>query len=78
MDRCPGLYCGRTLQDSGNWSECGACSRGYRTNSSYCVPCSDQPEFYDWLYLTFMFLVALVLHWFSIDFVATKHRLGYF
>ncbi|KAK6639577.1 hypothetical protein RUM43_007850 [Polyplax serrata] len=76
MDHCPGLYCGRSLLESGNWTECGACSRGYRTNSTFCVPCDDHPEFYDWLYLTFMVLVALVLHWFSIDFIATKRKLG--
>ena len=77
MDRCPGLYCGRTLLENGSYSECGACPRGYRTNTSICVPCSDHPEFYDWLYLAFMVLVALVLHWFAIDFLALKRRLGY-
>ncbi|EEB14953.1 medulloblastoma antigen MU-MB-50.4, putative [Pediculus humanus corporis] len=76
MDRCPGLYCGRTLLENGSYSECGACPRGYRTNTSICVPCSDHPEFYDWLYLAFMVLVALVLHWFAIDFLALKRRLG--
>ncbi|KAL0269609.1 UNVERIFIED_CONTAM: hypothetical protein PYX00_007284 [Menopon gallinae] len=69
---CPGLYCGRTLLENGNWSDCGACPRGYRTNSSYCIPCNDSPEFYDWLYLAFVVLVVLVLHWFCIDLSTPK------
>jgi hypothetical protein len=72
--RCPGLYCGREILSNGSWSNCGACPRGYRTNgSSACIECNDRPEFYDWLYLGFMALLALVLHWFSID-TATKRR----
>ncbi|BES93188.1 Protein of unknown function (DUF766) [Nesidiocoris tenuis] len=68
MTRCPGLYCGRSLLPSGNWSDCGACPRGFRTNeSSYCTPCDSQPVFYDWLYLGFMTFSPLVLHWFCID-----------
>lgn len=71
---CPGLYCGRTLLSDGNWSTCGACPRGHRPNaSSACSPCTDQPSFYDWLYLGFMALMPLVLHWFCID-VAAKRR----
>nr|XP_031833682.1 JNK1/MAPK8-associated membrane protein isoform X2 [Nomia melanderi] len=66
--RCPGLYCGRELLPDGNWTDCGACPRGFRANtSSICVPCNDEPMFYDWLYLGFMALLALVLHWFCID-----------
>ncbi|XP_012223461.1 JNK1/MAPK8-associated membrane protein [Linepithema humile] len=66
--RCPGLYCGRELLLDGNWSDCGACPRGFRANAtSACVPCDDTPMFYDWLYLGFMALLALVLHWSSID-----------
>lgn len=69
--RCPGLYCGRILQADGNWSDCGACPRGFRSNSSSaCVPCEDVPMFYDWLYLGFMALIALVLHWSCIDSIA--------
>ncbi|XP_023711272.1 uncharacterized protein LOC111866497 isoform X2 [Cryptotermes secundus] len=72
--RCPGLYCGRQILSNGSWSNCGACPRGYRTNvSSACIECNDRPEFYDWLYLGFMVLLALVLHWFSID-TAAKRR----
>ncbi|XP_014217258.1 JNK1/MAPK8-associated membrane protein [Copidosoma floridanum] len=71
--RCPGLYCGREQLSDGNWTECGACPRGFRTNaSSACFPCEDVPMFYDWLYLGFMALFALVLHWFSIDQVTMR------
>ncbi|KAL4706343.1 hypothetical protein ACJJTC_016637 [Scirpophaga incertulas] len=68
---CPGLYCGRTEREDLSWSECGACPRGYRTNSSsYCMPCDDDPTLYDWQYLGFMVLLPLVLHWFFIDMVS--------
>nr|CAD7573492.1 unnamed protein product [Timema californicum] len=74
---CPGIYCGRHYLADGNWSDCGACPRGYRTNSySICVKCEDSPEFYDWLYLGFMVLLALVLHWFCIDTAALRRRFG--
>lgn len=76
MDHCPGLYCGRTLLESGNWSDCDACPRGFRTNSSHCIPCSDNPEFYDWLYLLFVVLCTLVLHWICIDVIRSKERLS--
>ncbi|KAF7418633.1 hypothetical protein HZH68_001286 [Vespula germanica] len=74
--RCPGIYCGKELLVNGNWSDCGACPRGYRTNlSSSCVPCEDTPMFYDWLYLGFMALLALVLHWFCIDGVSMRRNI---
>ncbi|XP_017883066.1 JNK1/MAPK8-associated membrane protein [Ceratina calcarata] len=74
--RCPGLYCGRELLPDGNWSDCGACSRGFRANaSSICVPCEDEPMFYDWLYLGFMVLLALNLHWCSIDMVSMRRTI---
>lgn len=71
---CPGLYCGRSPTADGNWSSCGACPRGYRTNHSWaCVPCMGEPNFYDWLYMGFMAMLPLVLHWLSID-MAVKRR----
>ncbi|XP_015515280.1 JNK1/MAPK8-associated membrane protein isoform X1 [Neodiprion pinetum] len=74
--RCPGMYCGRNLLPTGNWSQCEACPRGFRSNeSSACVPCEDFPMFYDWLYLGFMALLALVLHWFCIDMVAMRRNI---
>lgn len=76
LTRCPGTYCGRELLPDGNWSDCGACPRGFRTNiSSACVPCEDFPMFYDWLYLGFMVLLALVLHWFCIDMVTMRRNI---
>lgn len=74
--KCPGLYCGRELLLDGNWTDCGACPRGYRSNStSACVPCQDLPTLYDWLYLGFMALFALVLHWFCIDQVSMRRNI---
>ncbi|XP_033217832.1 JNK1/MAPK8-associated membrane protein isoform X2 [Belonocnema kinseyi] len=74
--RCPGIYCGRESFPDGNWSDCGACPRGFRTNSSSaCVPCDDIPVLYDWLYLGFIAVFALVLHWFCIDMVAMRRNI---
>ncbi|XP_012256823.2 JNK1/MAPK8-associated membrane protein [Athalia rosae] len=74
--RCPGMYCGREAFPDGNWSDCHACPRGFRSNaSSACVSCDDFPMFYDWLYLGFMALLALVLHWFCIDMVAMRRSI---
>ncbi|KAK7794477.1 hypothetical protein R5R35_004700 [Gryllus longicercus] len=73
LSKCPGLYCGRELLPDGSWGNCSACPRGFRANaSSACVPCNDSPVFYDWLYLGFMVLLALILHWFFIDIVAMR------
>lgn len=79
--KCPGLYCGRQFTDSINgsmtWSDCGACPRGYRVNImsdiSECMPCENNPSTYDWLYLGFMAMLPLILHWFFID-LAAKER----
>ncbi|KAK9703201.1 JNK1/MAPK8-associated membrane protein [Popillia japonica] len=70
---CPGWYCGRIVLEN-ELSECGSCPRGYRRNdtSFICEPCQDLPTFYDWLYLGFMVLLILVLHWFFIDMVAMR------
>lgn len=70
---CPGLYCGRSELSNGDWSDCGACERGFRTNaSSYCMPCADEPTLYDWQYLGFMVILPLVLHWFCIEIDASS------
>ncbi|XP_059476762.1 JNK1/MAPK8-associated membrane protein isoform X2 [Neocloeon triangulifer] len=68
-NRCPGIYCGRQQLPDGNWSQCGACPRGFRANtsSSACVPCNSNPTLYDWMYLGFMALLPLTLHWYYID-----------
>lgn len=61
-----------------SWSDCGACPRGYRVNISLsefseCMPCKSNPTTYDWLYLGFMAMLPLILHWFFID-LAAKER----
>ncbi|CAL1529674.1 unnamed protein product [Lymnaea stagnalis] len=68
---CPGRYCGRM---PGN-ETCKACPRGYAPDaSSICVQCNSNPTFYDWLYLGFMGLVSLVLHWGFIDLLSHPKR----
>jgi len=74
LKRCPGQYCGRTIDDSGKISDCGACSRGYHTNGTVCVQCSSSPDLYDWLYLGFMASLSLIFHWFFIDFFTKRER----
>lgn len=78
--KCPGLYCGRQLLENVSmpWNvECGACPRGYRVNMmheySACERCENNPSAYDWLYLGFMAMLPLILHWFFID-LAAKER----
>ncbi|XP_062570241.1 JNK1/MAPK8-associated membrane protein-like [Saccostrea cucullata] len=73
VERCPGLYCGRIPLGNNNYSECGACPRGYQPNEeSICLACDSEPTFYDWMYLAFMALLSLVLHWFFIDYTNRK------
>ncbi|XP_028644975.1 JNK1/MAPK8-associated membrane protein isoform X1 [Grammomys surdaster] len=74
---CLGLYCGKTLLfkngSSEVYGECGVCPRGQRTNAQkYCQPCTESPELYDWLYLGFMAMLPLVLHWFFIEWYSGK------
>lgn len=71
---CPGRYCGRIVEENGEVGDCGSCPRGFRRNETtfICDPCLDSPEFYDWLYLGFMVLVVLILHWFFIDMVSMR------
>ncbi|KAJ8962617.1 hypothetical protein NQ318_001010 [Aromia moschata] len=72
--RCPGWYCGRISLPNGDLSECGPCPRGFRRNDTtfICEPCTDNPTFYDWLYLGFMVMLVLILHWFFIDMVSMR------
>lgn len=74
---CLGLYCGRTLlfKNGTNsvYGECGVCPRGQRTDAQkHCQPCTESPELYDWLYLGFMAVLPLVLHWFFIEWYSGK------
>ncbi|XP_071079566.1 JNK1/MAPK8-associated membrane protein-like [Haliotis cracherodii] len=71
---CPGEYCGRETIDA----DCGACPRGFQPNSkspwSQCTECDGSLALHDWLYLGFMALLSLVLHWFFIDFKTRGKR----
>ncbi|XP_041071276.1 JNK1/MAPK8-associated membrane protein isoform X3 [Carcharodon carcharias] len=73
---CPGLYCGKieSRNDSQTmYGDCGVCPRGERTNAlKICRKCEDSPELYDWLYLGFMAMLPLVLHWFFIEWYSGK------
>ncbi|CAE1237500.1 JNK1/MAPK8-associated membrane protein [Acanthosepion pharaonis] len=68
MPLCPGLYCGKT-NINGKLSDCGACPRGFQPNDhSICEMCDEVPPFYDCLYLGFMALLPLLLHWFFVEY----------
>uniref|UniRef100_A0A3Q1D3E4 Jnk1/mapk8 associated membrane protein n=1 Tax=Amphiprion ocellaris TaxID=80972 RepID=A0A3Q1D3E4_AMPOC len=70
---CPGLYCGRMMVNGSVEGECGVCPRGERANiQKVCEACTESPELYDWLYLGFMALLPLVLHWFFIEWYSGK------
>ncbi|KHN72680.1 JNK1/MAPK8-associated membrane protein [Toxocara canis] len=73
---CP-AFCGRiaTTWPSGNitYSDCQACGWGSRSIEKYlCTPCEDPLPLYDWLYLTFVAVVPLLLHSFFIHLYAPK------
>ncbi|KAM9707898.1 JNK1/MAPK8-associated membrane protein isoform 1-T1 [Menidia menidia] len=70
---CPGLYCGRLLVNGSVEGDCGVCPRGERANiQKVCERCGEAPELYDWLYLGFMAMLPLVLHWFFIEWYSGK------
>ncbi|MED6247804.1 hypothetical protein ATANTOWER_017390 [Ataeniobius toweri] len=70
---CPGLYCGRIMVNGSVEGECGVCPRGERANiQKVCERCIESPELYDWLYLGFMAMLPLVLHWFFIEWYSGK------
>jgi hypothetical protein len=82
LTRCPGRYCGRTLIEGFNLTTaCGACPRGYQSNSYLCVPCSGVLSYYDALYLAFtVFLLWIVLsasiwwHWIGAGRLSASER----
>lgn len=42
--------------------------RGFRVDKQYiCSPCQNDLSEYDWLYLGFMAILPLIIHWFCID-----------
>uniref|UniRef100_A0A8V0Z0Y3 JNK1/MAPK8-associated membrane protein n=1 Tax=Gallus gallus TaxID=9031 RepID=A0A8V0Z0Y3_CHICK len=76
---CLGLYCGRVvLAVNGSvevYGDCGVCPRGQRTDDNkICRECVGSPDRYDWLYLGFMAMLPLVLHWFFIEWYSGKKR----
>lgn len=72
---CPGLYCGKRELGPGQYSDCGACPRGYQPQyNSICRECNSTPALYDWLYLGFMALISFLLHCFFIDYTNAKKR----
>ncbi|KFQ18208.1 JNK1/MAPK8-associated membrane protein, partial [Merops nubicus] len=49
------------------------CPRGQRTDDNkICRECVGSPDRYDWLYLGFMAMLPLVLHWFFIEWYLGK------
>uniref|UniRef100_A0A8C5U6I3 JNK1/MAPK8 associated membrane protein n=1 Tax=Malurus cyaneus samueli TaxID=2593467 RepID=A0A8C5U6I3_9PASS len=79
---CLGLYCGRTvLSVNGSvetYGDFGVCPRGQRTDEhKICRECMGSPDRYDWLYLGFMAMLPLVLHWFFIEWYSGKKRFVY-
>lgn len=68
IESCPGLYCGRIISENGTAGDCGECPRGYRVNdSSICSKCTETLELYDLLYITFICILPLFMHWYFID-----------
>jgi hypothetical protein len=66
-------YCGRMPLENGSYSECGACDRGWkRDENSTCVKCTDSLELQEILFLSFNYIIPLLLHLFLIDHAATK------
>lgn len=51
------------------------CPRGERANhQKVCERCTESPQLYDWLYLGFMAMLPLMLHWFFIEWYSGKKR----
>ncbi|CAK8680544.1 unnamed protein product [Clavelina lepadiformis] len=74
VEKCPGRYCGKLNFSIGGLNECTSCPSGYRTNvSKYCMPCNESLQLYDWLYLGFMAILPLALHWLYI-FSVCQHK----
>ena len=61
LEPCPGRYCGRNIQVAeGLNASCGSCPRGFRTNGTVCVKCTDPLSAYDTLFLAFMVLLVVL------------------
>jgi len=54
------------------------CLRGFRVNDSgICAECSDSPQFYDWLYITFMVFLLTIIEWYLTDQCLKRRKLTY-
>ena len=52
-----------------------ACPSGLRTDiNSICQKCVGKLTFYDWMYLAFMAVVCLGLHWFFVDLTYKRNK----
>ena len=79
--QCPGLYCGRTLPTNDNSTSCGlcgACPRGFRSNSFFCNKCDLVLKLYDWLFLGFIMICVMVLNFYAIDMFHSTNRKSWF
>ncbi|CAI5450331.1 unnamed protein product [Caenorhabditis angaria] len=64
LPHCLG-YCGRYFEANSSDFSCRACPWGFRATSgesSPCEPCQTQLPAYDWMYLLFVALLPLLLH----------------
>lgn len=65
-ESCPGRYCGFTIVENIT-SLCSACPKGYRTSErKICEKCLENPDAYSWLFVGFMALLPVMLHWWQI------------
>ncbi|CAG2103767.1 unnamed protein product [Medioppia subpectinata] len=77
-DGCIGLYCGRTQFGDNNYSDCGSCLRGFRVDGNgVCVECLQKPMFYDWLYITFMAFILVIIEWYLTEECVKRRQLTF-
>src|SRR5699024_1169089 len=54
------------------------CPRGFRANSQHiCLECSEDLQLFDWLYLSFMVIVFVVIQTYLIDKSIKANRFNY-
>ncbi len=55
-----------------------SCLRGFRVNSDgICVECEESPQFYDWLYVTFMVFILIIIEWYFTDQCVKRRKLTF-
>ncbi|KAH9516425.1 hypothetical protein DERF_007164 [Dermatophagoides farinae] len=74
---CPGIYCGRIwINDS--WSDCMACPRGFRSNNDHiCEQCDNDLQLYDWIYLSFMVVIFVLIQLYFVDKSTRSDKLNF-